>query len=162
VVRFYPTTVKAISRASSSKMTSSTEIHTGDIGEALCYYRLLQMGVPCRIVNLGATDILAILDDDVVIRVQVKTAHQTFDPRYKNRSAFYGFNVCRGSKEKRRFLEHEIDVFACVGLEDESIIFYQAKHLLQKKTHKVKAHLFSDSGVTQDSWSKAIKPLLYT
>jgi hypothetical protein len=131
-------------------MTSSTEIHTGDIGEALCYYRLLQMGVPCRIVNLGATDILAILDDDVVIRVQVKTAHQTFDPRYKNRSAFYGFNVCRGSKEKRRFLE------------DESIIFYQAKHLLQKKTHKVKAHLFSDSGVTQDSWSKAIKPLLYT
>jgi hypothetical protein len=142
-------------------MTSSTEIHTGDIGEALCHYRLLEMGVPCRIVNLGATDIIAILEDDIVIRIQVKTAHRSYDSRYPKSKPSYCFNVCRGSKVKRRFEEHEIDIIACVGLEDGSIMFYPAKQLIRKKTHKVKAHLYEDYRVTKETWDKAIRPLLY-
>jgi len=142
-------------------MISSTEIHTGDIGEALCYYRLLNMGVPCRIVNLGATDIIAIIDDDITIRIQVKTAHRTYDHRYKKSTADYCFNVCRGSKVKRRFEEHEVDVIACVGIEDETIMFYPAKQLIKKKTHKLKAHLFDDPQATEETWKKAIRPLLY-
>ena len=143
-------------------MTSSTEIHTGDIGEALCHYRLLEMGVPCRIVNLGATDILAIIDDETVIRIQVKTAHRSYDSRYPKSKADYCFNVCRGSKVKRRFKEHEIDVIACVGLDDGSIMFYPAKQLVKKKTHKVKAHLYEDYCITKQTWDKAIRHLLYT
>ena len=143
-------------------MTSSTEIHTGDIGEALCYYRLLQMGVPCRIVNLGSTDIIAILDDEIQVRIQVKSAHRSYEKRYKNPTCYYGFNVCRGSKVKRSFEEHECDVFACVGIDDGNIMFFPSKKIAGMKTKKLKACLFEDENVTQDTWNKAIRPLLYT
>lgn len=142
-------------------MTSSTEIHTGDIGEALCHYRLLEMGVPCRIVNLGATDIIAIIDDEIVVRIQVKTAHRSYDPRYPKRKPNYAFNICRGSKVKRRFNDNDIDIIACVGIEDGAILFYPAKQLVHKKRHRIMAHLYEDYRVTKDTWEKAIRPLLY-
>lgn len=142
-------------------MTSSAEIHTGDIGEALCYYRLLQMGVPCRIVNLGATDILAILNDEITVRIQVKTAHRAYDSRYVKTIQRYGFNLCRGSKVKRSFEEHEIDVFACVGLDDEQIVFMTPQQARGRKTYKVSAKVFEDPQLTEESWNKVVKQFLY-
>ena len=129
---------------------------TGDIGEALCHYRLLEMGVPCRIVILVLRISWRLL---TTILSFVFRSRPLIEPttRYENPKPYYGFNVCRGSKVKRRFEEHEIDIIACVGLDDGSIMFYPAKQLIKKKTHKVRAHLFEDYSITQETWEKAIR-----
>ena len=120
----------------------------------------LKWAFPCRIVNLGATDIMAIINDDLVLRIQVKTAYRTYDSRYENPKPYYGFNVCRGSKVKRRFEEHEIDIIACVGLDDGSIMFYPAKQLIKENTQS-ESTPFEDYSITQETWEKTIRPTLW-
>ena len=52
--------------------------------------------------------------------------------------------------------EHEVDVFACVGLDDEQILFMTPQQARGRKTYKVGAKVFEDPQITEESWKKVI------
>ena len=76
-------------------------LQKGDIGEHICAICLLEMDVSCKIVNIGATDILATVGQKL-IRIQVKGSHYKFRNDVKSGGTpFYRFSTALGKTKKR-------------------------------------------------------------
>jgi len=145
---------------------SSLQVHTGDIGEALCLLRLRQMNVPCEIVQLGTTDIIAMVGDRPV-RVQVKTSRTVYEgsrakkdggQKYPIR-ATYHFSVAKGSKTKVALTEADCDILALVGIDHEGVLFLPMSGVRHQKTKRVPAADYENSDLAADSWNKAVRKL---
>lgn len=140
-------------------MLDSKAIHSGDIGEAICLLRLLQMNVPARIVNLKGTDILCEIDDKV-LRVQVKSAR--LSSVQAKRKLNYHFSICKGSKTKRSLSKNDCDVVALVGIEHEGVLFYPVCKFANTKTYRVTPTTMTEDNATQRSWKKTLNHLIYS
>ena len=140
-------------------MLNSKAIHSGDIGEAICLLRLLQMNVPARIVNLKGTDVLCEIDDKV-LRVQVKSAR--LSSLQAKRKLNYHFNICKGSKIKRSLSRDDCDIIALVGIEHESALFYPVCKFANTKTYRVIPRDMTEDNATQRSWKKTLNHLIYS
>lgn len=145
---------------------SSLQVHTGDIGEALCLLRLRQMNVPCEIVQLGTTDIIAMVGTRPV-RVQVKTSRTVYEgarakkdggQKYPIR-ATYHFSVAKGSKTKVALTEADCDILALVGIDHEGVLFLPMSGVRHQKTKRVPAADYENSDLAADSWNKAVRKL---
>ena len=145
---------------------SSLEVHTGDIGEALCLYRLRQMNVPCEVVQLGTTDIIAMVGIKPV-RIQVKTSRTVYEgarakkdggKKYPIR-ATYHFSVAKGSKTKVALTEADCDILALVGLDHEGVLFLPMSGIRHQKTKRVSATDYLDPELAASSWNKAVRKL---
>lgn len=145
---------------------SSLQVHTGDIGEALCLLRLRQMNVPCEIVQLGTTDIIAMVGTRPV-RVQVKTSRTVYEgarakkdggQKYPIR-ATYHFSVAKGSKTKVALTEADCDILALVGVDHEGVLFLPMSGVRHQKTKRVPAADYENPDLAADSWNKAVRKL---
>lgn len=140
----------------------SESIHIGDIGEAICYLKLLQLGVAARIVNLGTTDIIA-MEGDISIRIQVKSASMRYvnDRGKKSETPNYGFSVCTGSKVKKPLTEADCDIIALVGIDHEEVNFVHISKFGGMKMKRLRATEFDNPNITAESWQKASRPFRY-
>ena len=141
----------------------SAEVHTGDIGEAVCLLRLRQMNIPCEIVQLGTTDIIAMVGINPV-RVQVKSSRLVFEGKRKGGDKYpikatYHFSVAKGSKVKVALTEADCDVLALVSVEHENILFLPMSGIRHQKTKRVSEDEYRDKDLATTSWSKALRKL---
>ena len=97
-----------VAKGSNAILNSLSNVDNGAIGEYICALRLLKMGVQCRIVNMGTSDIIAELDGRIY-RIQVKSSQ--LKPRHEtNRSSSgYQFITSKGGK-KTRLSEDDCDI----------------------------------------------------
>ena len=71
-------------------------ILTGQLGESICSVKLLKMDIPCSLVHLQKTDILA-LKDGKPIRIQVKSSRMKRAYERKGREHIsYHFSIDSG------------------------------------------------------------------
>ena len=129
-------------------------LQKGNIGEHICAICLLEMGIDCTIVNLGATDILAHVGDKL-IRIQVKGSHYKYRNDIKNGSAFYRFSTAIG-KNKKRLTKHDCDIIALVALDLRKIIFCLPN--LTANTKRAKSHYLAPN-VEKVTWDSCIKQI---
>lgn len=132
----------------------------------MCLYRLRQMNVPCEIVQLGTTDIIAMVGIKPV-RVQVKTSRTVYEgarakkdggQKYPIR-ATYHFSVAKGSKTKVALTEADCDILALVGLDHEGVLFLPMSGIRHQKTKRVSATDYLDPELAASSWNKAVRKL---
>ena len=132
----------------------------------MCLYRLRQMNVPCEVVQLGTTDIIAMVGIKPV-RIQVKTSRTVYEgarakkdggKKYPIR-ATYHFSVAKGSKTKVALTEADCDILALVGLDHEGVLFLPMSGVRHQKTKRVPAADYLDSELAACSWNKAVRKL---
>ena len=130
-------------------------LQKGDIGEHICAICLLEMDVSCKIVNIGATDILATVGDKL-IRIQVKGSHYKFRNDVKSGGTpFYRFSTALG-KTKKRLTKEDCDVIALVALDIKKVIF--SLPVLTANTKRSK-NTFLFPNVEKDTWNKCLLKL---
>lgn len=124
------------------------------------------MNVPCEIVQLGTTDIIAMVGIKPV-RVQVKTSRTVYEgarakkdggQKYPIR-ATYHFSVAKGSKTKVALTEADCDILALVGLDHEGVLFVPMSGIRHQKTKRVPAADYLDPELAACSWNKAVRKL---
>ena len=124
------------------------------------------MNVPCEIVQLGTTDIIAMVGIKPV-RVQVKTSRTVYEgarakkdggQKYPIR-ATYHFSVAKGSKTKVALTEADCDILALVGLDHEGVLFLPMSGIRHQKTKRVSATDYLDPELAASSWNKAVRKL---
>lgn len=132
----------------------------------MCLYRLRQMNVPCEVVQLGTTDIIAMVGIKPV-RIQVKTSRTVYEgarakkdggKKYPIR-ATYHFSVAKGSKTKVALTEADCDILALVGLDHEGVLFLPMSGVRHQKTKRVPAADYLDPELAACSWNKAVRKL---
>lgn len=128
-----------VAKGSNAILNSLSNVDNGAIGEYICALRLLKMGVQCRIVNMGTSDIIAELDGRIY-RIQVKSSQ--LKPRYETErsSSGYQFITSKGGK-KTRLTEDDCDIVAMVALDLENIWFspiHKAAKQISKRIHPSK------------------------
>jgi hypothetical protein len=125
-----------------------TAVATGDIGEHICALRLLKMHVPCSIINLGTSDIVAEYEGRMW-RIQVKSS--VAKRRSRDRvDVGYQFMTSKGGK-KTPLTEEDCDIVAMVSIELERVWFVPV-HKLRNSVSKRKTISFFDEDVTDSSW----------
>ncbi|MAC68975.1 MAG: hypothetical protein CMP84_01970 [Gammaproteobacteria bacterium] len=124
------------------------------------------MNVPCEVVQLGTTDIIAMVGIKPV-RIQVKTSRTVYEgarakkdggKKYPIR-ATYHFSVAKGSKTKVALTEADCDILALVGLDHEGVLFLPMSGVRHQKTKRVPAADYLDSELAACSWNKAVRKL---
>lgn len=129
-------------------------VEAGRIGEHIAALRLLKLGVPCEIVNLETTDIIAIYED-VFLRVQVKSSSLKRDGRY--RTPGYQWSCCVGSKRKTPLTRTHCDILAFVALDIERVWFMPVDILRGNYTKRCPPSKFTNDNIEIDSWYKSLK-----
>ena len=99
-------------------------VDTGDLGEALCLYRLLELGVKAAIVNIGVCDVIA-FDNSTSVRIQVKSSNVRYRVRNDRPSdqKYYSFSLAKGGGNKEALTSEDCDVVALVALDIEKVLF---------------------------------------
>lgn len=124
------------------------------------------MNVPCEVVQLGTTDIIAMVGIKPV-RIQVKTSRTVYEgarakkdggQKYPIR-ATYHFSVAKGSKTKVALTEADCDILALVGLDHEGVLFLPMSGIRHQKTKRVSAADYLDPELAASSWNKAVRKL---
>jgi hypothetical protein len=124
------------------------------------------MNVPCEVVQLGTTDIIAMVGIKPV-RIQVKTSRTVYEgarakkdggKKYPIR-ATYHFSVAKGSKTKVALTEADCDILALVGLDHEGVLFLPMSGVRHQKTKRVPAADYLDPELAACSWNKAVRKL---
>ena len=128
-------------------------ILTGQLGESICSVKLLKMDIPCSLVHLQKTDILA-LKDGKPLRIQVKSSRMKRAYERKGREYFsYHFSIASGGHPKQPLTKDVCDIVAFVAIDKERVIFKKVDDLQQKLTK----HITPDDffiGCDLFSWKK--------
>ena len=128
-------------------------ILTGQLGESICSVKLLKMDIPCSLVHLQKTDILA-LKDGKPLRIQVKSSRMKRAYERKGREYFsYHFSIASGGHPKQPLTKDVCDIVAFVAIDKERVIFKKVDDLQQKLTK----HIMPDDffiGCDLFSWKK--------
>jgi len=125
-----------------------TAIATGDIGEHICALRLLKMHVPCSIINLGTSDIVA-EHEGRMWRIQVKSS--VLKSRGADRPDYgYQFMTSKGGK-KTPLTEDDCDIVAMVAIDLERVWFTPV-HKLRNSISKRKTIGSFAEGITEETW----------
>ena len=129
-----------------------TSLETGKIGEAICLYRLLQMQVNARLVEMGAYDIVAD-HEGMLIRIQVKSSQMK-----KNKdSKGYQFCITKGGRDKQSLSFRDCDIVALVAIEQENVIFIPVSDVADIKTKRLQPMDFLHPSAAYDSWYDSLK-----
>ena len=129
-------------------------LQTGDIGEHVCAVCLLEMGIDCKIVNVGTTDILATVDD-AFIRIQVKGSGFHTRSDVKNGTPYYHFSTALGLKKEAITHKH-CDVVALVALDIKRIIF--SMPILKVSTRRKRPDYESPT-LEKDTWKECMEKI---
>ena len=123
-------------------------VATGDIGEHICALRLLKMHVPCSIINLGTSDIVA-EHEGRMWRIQVKSS--VLKSRGSDRPDYgYQFMTSKGGK-KTPLTEDDCDIVAMVAIDLERVWFTPVYKLRNSISKRKTVGSFSE-GVTEETW----------
>lgn len=128
------------------------QVQVGRSGELLAAYYLESFGVETSIVHMGATDIIAMVNNNYV-RVQVKSREKTD----KNR---YDFFICKGGK-KEPLTIMDCDILALVGLPHKQVFFMHMKEMKIGRHIKKNVNIFNDDELARSTWNRAISFLNY-
>ena len=129
-------------------------LQNGEIGEYICALRLLKLGISCRIVNMGATDIIADYNNKMW-RIQVKSSALKGKKSIHDKNKSYQFAVSKGGK-KTPFTTNDCDIIALVAIDREQIIFVPVNKLLNQTTKRMPKEKFSEhSGM--HTWMDCMK-----
>jgi hypothetical protein len=109
----------------------------------------LKLGASCRVVNMGATDILAEFDGKIY-RIQVKASQL----KLHKRDFGYQFMVSKGGK-KEPFTVSECDIIACVTIDTEQIWFFPIQKLCRQVSKRIHPKRFDDD-TTERTWKDTI------
>lgn len=118
-----------------------TSIQNGEIGEYICAMRLLKMGIPCRIVNMGTVDIVA-EDQGILWRIQVKSSVVKGNRRANDTNMSYQFNTSKGGK-KIPFSKEDCDIMAFVATDKELVVFAPMPKLTKQVTKRMSPKRFT-------------------
>ena len=128
-------------------------ILTGQLGESICSVKLLKMDIPCSLVHLQKTAILA-LKDGKPIRIQVKSSRMKRAYERKGREHIsYHFSIAPGGHPKQPLTKDVCDIVAFVAIDKERVIFKKVEELGEKLTK----HIAPDDffiGCDLFSWKK--------
>ena len=113
---------------------------------------MLKLGIPCRIVNMGATDIFAEFDGKTY-RVQVKSSQLKQKSINKNNHG-YQFMVSKGGK-KESFTLNDCDIIACVTIDTEFVWFFPVHKMIDRVTKRITPKRF-DEHTTERTWKDTI------
>tara|TARA_X000001382_G_scaffold124341_1_gene108813 strand:+ start:509 stop:916 length:408 start_codon:yes stop_codon:yes gene_type:complete len=127
-------------------------LQIGDIGEHICAICLLEMGVNCKIINVGATDILATVNS-AFVRIQVKGSYHHTRSDAINPTPFYNFSTALGLKKEPITFKH-CDIIALVALDIKRIIF--SLPILKTSTRRRRKDYKSPT-IEKDTWEKCLK-----
>jgi len=123
-------------------------VATGDIGEHICALRLLKMHVPCSIINLGTSDIVA-EHEGRMWRIQVKSSISK--RRSPSRSDVgYQFMTSKGGK-KNPLTENDCDIVAMVAIDLERVWFTPVQKLRNSISKRKTIGSFTE-GITEETW----------
>ena len=125
-----------------------TAVATGDIGEHICALRLLKMHVPCSIINLGTSDIVA-EHEGRMWRIQVKSSVAKRRSRERV-DVGYQFMTSKGGK-KTPLTEDDCDIVAMVAIDLERVWFTPVEKL-RNSISKRKAISSFVEGITEETW----------
>ena len=131
-----------------------TSLHNGEIGEYICALRLLQMGVPCRIVNMGTTDIIAEYENRPW-RIQVKSSIMKGYDGLKDKRKSYQFGTSKGGK-KTPFSITDFDICALVAIDRELVYFTPVHKVCNQVTKRMTPSKFHPH-VSMHSWMNCMK-----
>lgn len=123
------------------------QVQVGRSGELLAAYYLESFGVETSIVHMGATDILAIVNNNYV-RVQVKSRETTDRNRYD-------FFIAKGGK-KEPLTIMDCDILALVGLPHKQVFFMHISEMKIGKHIKKNINVFNDDELARSTWNRAI------
>lgn len=129
-----------------------TPLEAGKLGEVICLYRLLQMQVNARLVEMGAYDIVAD-HEGMLIRIQVKTSQIKRNKDSKG----YQYCITKGGRGKRSLSFQDCDIVALVALEQENVIFIPVADVADIKTKRLRPIDFLHPSAATDSWYDALK-----
>lgn len=139
-------------KGSSAIRNSFSALDNGTIGEYICALRLLKMGIPCRIVNMGTTDIIAEFDNKMY-RIQAKASQRKL--RHTNPNNYgYQFMTAKGGK-KLPFTVDDCDIVACVTIDTEQIWFFPVHKLINQVSKRIQPEKF-DEHTTERTWKDTI------
>jgi len=127
-------------------------IDSGTIGEYICALRLLKMHIPCSIINLGTSDIVA-EHEGRMWRIQVKASVAKRRSR-ERKDVGYQFMTSKGGK-KTPLTEEDCDIVAMVAMDLERVWFVPV-HKLRNNVSKRKTIKFFDENVTQNTWRETM------
>ena len=125
-----------------------TAVATGGIGEHICALRLLKMHVPCSIINLGTSDIVAEYERRMW-RIQVKSSVGKRHSRERV-DVGYQFMTSKGGK-KTPLTEDDCDIVAMVAIDLERVWFVPV-HKLRNSVSKRKTVASFTEGITEETW----------
>jgi len=128
-------------------------INSGKIGELICMVRLMKLEVPCEIVHIETTDIVAQLPEGL-IRIQVKSSQF----KRNNSGVGYQFSLAYGGRKKPLTKEH-CDVVAFVALDRERVLFKPVECLKGQITKRFLPHKFDRDDLESRSWNHCIDHL---
>lgn len=129
----------------------------GKLGEVICQYKLLQLHVDVRSVEMGAYDLIADYEGKLA-RIQVKTSQLK-----KNRNTgSYQYCITKGSATKRSLSHLDCDIVALVSLNQENCMFLPVWEVASCKTKRIKPEVFLNQDLAKETWNKAFtKAILY-
>tara|TARA_R110000824_G_scaffold3527_3_gene16748 strand:+ start:3017 stop:3655 length:639 start_codon:yes stop_codon:yes gene_type:complete len=127
-------------------------IRRGTIGELICALKLMKLGVDCSIVNYNEVDIIAEVRGQL-LRIQVKSSVVKKD----RKTLYYHFSTNSGA-EKRPLEASGSDIVALVAADTERVMF-KTTASVNKKTARVRADVFRDDNLEEDSWAAAIEAM---
>ena len=107
------------------------------------------MGVSCRIVNMGATDVVAEFDGKIY-RIQVKASQL----KAHKRNYGYQFMVAKGGN-KEPFTPYDCDIIACVTIDTEHVWFFPIQKLCDQVSKRIIPDKF-DEHTTERTWKDTI------
>ena len=128
-------------------------VDTGDVGEALCIYKLLSIGVKAAKVNMEVCDVVAI-PGNRSLRVQVKTSNVRYRVRNDRPSdqKYYSFSLAKGGGNKKAITSEDCDVIALVALDIEKVLFMGINEF-NPGSKKINLHpRYFYTGCELDSW----------
>jgi len=110
------------------------------------------MHIPCSIINLGTSDIVA-EHEGRMWRIQVKASVAKRRSR-ERKDVGYQFMTSKGGK-KTPLTEEDCDIVAMVAMDLERVWFVPV-HKLRNNVSKRKTIKFFDENVTQNTWRETM------
>ena len=124
---------------------------SGKIGEVICLYKLLQMHVDARVVEMGSYDLIADYEDRL-FRIQVKTSQLK-----RNKDARgYQYCITKGGGNKRSLSVYDCDIVALVAIEQENCVFYPVLEVANCKTKRINPEVFLNQALAKETWEKSV------
>jgi len=128
-----------------------TPYEAGKLGEIICLYKLLQIPVEARLVEMGTYDVVADHEGQL-IRIQVKTSQLK-----RNKDARgYQFCITKGSANKRPLSAYDCDIVALVGIEQENCMFMPVWEVASCKTKRIQPVDFLHPSLARETWEKSV------